>query len=54
VHIVKRSFDKEKIVSKFNSTTFADTYYAISIRNLQTTLYRLMLGYVLASASFFG
>ena len=36
VHIVERGIDKEKLESKFDSPTFADTYSAISITNLQT------------------
>jgi len=48
--IQKRVFDKHK--TKYNSPTFADTYSAISISHLQTVFYLLLLGYVLAFASF--
>jgi hypothetical protein len=51
-HIQKRVFDKQKIESKINSPTFADTYTAISISNLQTVFFLLLLGYVLALTSF--
>jgi hypothetical protein len=33
-------------------STFADRYFAISIRHLQTAFYLLMLGYVLAVVCF--
>ena len=52
MHIKKRSFDKLKIESKLDVPTFDDTYYAISIRHLQTAFYLLMLGYVLAVVCF--
>ena len=52
MHIMKTGFEKEKIESKFNSSTFDDTYYAISISHLQMLFYLLMLGYVLAFAFF--
>jgi hypothetical protein len=51
-HIQKRYFDKQEIQSKFNSLTFPDTYAAINISHLQTVFYILLLGYVLAFASF--
>jgi hypothetical protein len=46
--IKKRVFDKGKMESKVSSYTLADSYSAISIRNLQTVFYLLVLGYVLA------
>jgi hypothetical protein len=51
-HMQKWSFYKQKLDSKFNSPTFADTYTAISISHLQTVSHLLLLGYVLAVASF--
>jgi hypothetical protein len=52
VHMVERSTDKEKLESKFASPTFADVYYAISIRHLQSAFYLFMLGYVLTVVCF--
>ena len=52
MHLKNRSFDKFDIESKFDIPTFADTYCAINIRNLQTAFYLLMLGYVLAGGCF--
>jgi len=52
VHIREGLLNTSKIVLKFVSPTFADTYCAISIRHLQTAFYLLMLGYVLAVACF--
>jgi hypothetical protein len=52
VHIKKRGINEEKLESKFDFPTSADTYYAISIRHLQTAFYLLMLGYVLAVVCF--
>jgi hypothetical protein len=51
-HMQKRTFYIQKSESKFNSPTFADTYIAISISHLQAVFYLLLLGYVLAVASF--
>jgi hypothetical protein len=45
-------FYKAKIESKVHVPTFADTYYAINIRLLQTAFYLLMLGYVVAVVCF--
>jgi hypothetical protein len=53
MHIIEMFFEKLKIESKLHVATFADTYYAINIRHLQTAFYLLMLGCVLAVASFF-
>jgi hypothetical protein len=52
MHIQKQAFCKHKTELKFNSLTFADTYTAISISHLQTVFYLLLLGYMLALASF--
>jgi hypothetical protein len=52
IQIRNRGLYKARIKSKFNSPTFADKYYAISIRHLQTVLYLLLLGYVLTVACF--
>jgi hypothetical protein len=51
-HIQKSDFYKQKVKSMFNSPTFADTYAAIIISHLQTVFYLLLLGHVLAVASF--
>ena len=48
--IQQRVFDKHK--TNYISPTFADTYSAISISHLQTVFCLLLLGYVLAFASF--
>jgi hypothetical protein len=50
--IKKRNFHTGEMESKFNSPTFADTYAATSIRNLQTVFYLLMIGYALAVVCF--
>jgi hypothetical protein len=50
VHIKKGGFDEQKTESTFNSPTFFDTYFAISISHLQAVFNLLMLGYVLAGA----
>ena len=52
MHIMDRLLNKAKIFSKFDIPTPADTYYAISIRQLQTAFYLLMLGYVFAVVCF--
>jgi rhodanese-related sulfurtransferase len=52
MHIRDRLLNKAKIVSKLDIPTPADTYCAISIRQLQTAFYLLMLGYVLAVVCF--
>jgi hypothetical protein len=52
LHIIKKYFEKEKMVSRYHSHTFADTYYAITISHLRTAFYLLMLGYVLAVVCF--
>ena len=51
-HMQKWDFCKQKIESKFNSPTFTDIYTTISIIHLQTPFYLLLLGYILALASF--
>jgi hypothetical protein len=43
---------KQKMDSKFIAFTSTDTYNAMSIRNLQTVFYVLLLGYVSALACF--
>ena len=48
----KKDIDKAKLESNFYFSTFADTYYAISVSHLQTAFYLLMLGNVLAVACF--
>lgn len=52
MHIQKWACDKEKTESKYISPTFTDMYTAISISNLQTVFYLLLLGFVLALSSF--
>jgi hypothetical protein len=52
LHIKKGSFEKLKVESGFDIPTFDDTYYAISIRHLQTAFYILILGYVMAVVCF--
>jgi hypothetical protein len=52
VHIKKRLIYKGRLKTKFDSTSFTDTYYTINIRQLRTAFYLLMLGYVLALACF--
>jgi hypothetical protein len=51
-HIMKRGVDGAKLESNFDFSTFADTYYDISLSHLQTAFNLLMLGYVLAFACF--
>jgi hypothetical protein len=51
-HIQKRYFDEQKIQSRLNSLTFADTYTAVSISHLQTVFSLLLFGYVLAVVFF--
>jgi hypothetical protein len=51
-HMQKQYFYKQRNDSKYNSPTFTDTYTVISISHLQTVFYILLLGYVLAFASF--
>jgi hypothetical protein len=46
--IKKRYYDKLKIQSKFDTYTFDDTYFAISVKDLQTAFYLLLKGYALA------
>jgi hypothetical protein len=46
--IMNRGLNKTKTNSKLNSPTPADTYSALSISQLQTVFYLLMMGYVLA------
>jgi hypothetical protein len=52
MYIKKRGFDKLKMESKLDVPTSYVTYYAINITHLQTAFYLLILGYVLAVASF--
>jgi hypothetical protein len=52
IHINKIGFHKLKSESKFDDPTLSDTYYAIGIIHLQTAMYFLMLGYVLAVVGF--
>jgi hypothetical protein len=52
MHIEKISYYKMKFNFQFNSPTFDNKYYDISVSHLQTVFYLLMLGYVLALASF--
>jgi hypothetical protein len=52
MHIKEMFFHKLKISSKLDIPTFADTYYVISIGQLQTAFYLLILGYVLAVVCF--
>jgi hypothetical protein len=52
LRIIKRNFEKYKIVSKYHTLTFADTYYAMSISHLRTAFYLLMLGYVVSVVCF--
>jgi len=51
-HMQKLSFHQQNKELNFNSPTFADTYSAFSISHLQMVFYLLLLGYVLAFASF--
>ena len=51
-HIKKRDFHKEKIVSVWDAFVLYDTYTVFGIGHLQTAFYLLMLGYVVALASF--
>jgi hypothetical protein len=52
MHMKDLRLYKDKIFSKLDIPTPADTYYAISITQLQTAFYLLMLGYVLAVVCF--
>ena len=52
VHTVEMDIDEEKLESKLGSPTSADTYCAVSVRQLQAALCLLMLGYVLAVVCF--
>jgi hypothetical protein len=52
MHIKEMSFDKLKMDSKLDVPTFGDTYHDISIGQLLTAFYLLMLGYILAVACF--
>jgi hypothetical protein len=52
MHIKRTGFGQIKMESKLDIPTFADTYYAISIGQLQTAFYLLILGYVLAVVCF--
>jgi len=52
VHITKRYIVKEKLESKSHYPPSDDTYYAISISQLQTAFYLLLLGYILAVVCF--
>ena len=52
VHTVERGVDKEKLESKLDSPTSADTYSAINIRLLQTAFHLSMLEYVLTAVCF--
>jgi hypothetical protein len=52
MHIKKRGFEKAKLESNFDFSTFDNTYYAISVSHLQTAFCLLVLGYVLAVACF--
>jgi hypothetical protein len=52
MHIKKRGFEKAKLKSKFDFSSFDNTYYAISVTHLQTAFYLLIFGNVLAVACF--
>jgi hypothetical protein len=52
MHVKKRDFHKEKIVSIWDAFASYDTYTVFGIRHLQTAFYLLMLGYILALACF--
>jgi hypothetical protein len=52
MQIKKRGFMKENVQTKFDFNMFDDTYLAMNIRPMQTALYFLMLGYVLAVVCF--
>jgi hypothetical protein len=52
MHIKKRGFEKAKIKTEFNFPTANDKYSVYSVSLLQSVFYLLMLGYVLAVASF--
>ena len=52
LHIANLELHKKNLESKFVSSTSNDTYYAISIRQLQTVFYLLLLGYAVAVTCF--
>jgi hypothetical protein len=52
MQLKERYYEKEKTDPKFDSSTFVDTYYAYSIRQLETVFYLLLMGYLLALTSF--
>jgi hypothetical protein len=52
LHIRNLVLYKMKLKSEFVSPTSDDTYYAISIRHLQTVFYLLVLGFAVATACF--
>jgi hypothetical protein len=52
MQIMKRVFLEQRKVSTFDVPTFADTYATITISQLQTVFFLLLLGYVLALACF--
>jgi hypothetical protein len=52
MHIKKQSLDKREEQTKYNSANLADSYTAVSIAQLQTPFYILLLGYILAFACF--
>jgi len=51
-HIKKPVIQELKLEHVLNFSTSDDTYYAISVRHLQTSFYLLMLGYVLSVLCF--
>jgi hypothetical protein len=52
MYIMKWGFEKVEIQTGFNSPTSDDNYFVFGVSHLQTAFYLLMLGYVLAVASF--
>ena len=52
IQLRDRALYKTKIDFKFQSPTFADTYYVINISHLQTAFYLLFLGYVTSVVCF--
>jgi hypothetical protein len=52
IHIKKRDFNKENIVSNWDVFPSSDKYMVFCISHLQTAFYLLVLGYVLALACF--
>ena len=52
MHIKKIVFTKAEMDTEFSSPTFDDTYSVFGVRQLQTALHFLMLGYVLAVVCF--